>query len=320
MNTLNDTKADYEIRESLDAMQSFSMIAGAGSGKTTSLIGALEYLKAIVGRQFRRDSKKIVCITYTNRAVKEIQSRLKWDELYLVTTIHSFLWGEICRLTPNIKDSVRNYLIPSIITKKKEDDNGGNSKKAIAAREKIVFLESELDKIDAVNRFEYNETRFSDFSRGLLGHDDVIEVSSYIIGESKIVRKILGQKYPYIFVDEAQDTFPCVVNALNKVCTGKGVPLIGYFGDPMQQIYDDRAGTFVGPEGSRVITKEENFRCSKSVIRLLNSIRKDVQQKTSGKKCRNRGRCRTKVNSSRKTIGSARKIYRRTIKLRVGEI
>ena len=302
MNTLFDTKADYEIRESLDAMQSFAMIAGAGSGKTASLIGVLEYLKDIVGRQFRRDSKKILCITYTNRAVNEIQSRLKWDELYLVTTIHSFLWGEIYRLTPNIKDAVKNYLIPAIITKKKEDDNGGNSKKAIAAREKIVFLESELGKIDTVNRFEYNETRFSDYSQGLLGHDDVIEVTSYIISESKIVQKILGQKYPYIFVDEAQDTFPCVVNAMNKVCSGEGLPLIGYFGDPMQQIYDDRAGTFMGPEGYRIITKEENFRCSKSVIRLLNSIRRDVQQKPAGKNAEIEGSVELKLIQAEKPL------------------
>lgn len=49
--------------------------------------------------------------------------------------------------------------------------------------------------------------------------------------------------------------------------------LIGYFGDPWQQIYDRSAGDFVPPDNGEIIKKSENFRCSKSVIRLLNKYR-----------------------------------------------
>ena len=52
---------------------------------------------------------------------------------------------------------------------------------------------------------------------------------------------------------------------------GEGLPIVGYFGDPMQQIYDKRAGNFIGPPGSVQITKVENYRCSRSVIDLLNA-------------------------------------------------
>lgn len=64
-----ETKADIEIKSCLDAKQSFSMIAGAGSGKTTSLVTALEHLRESEGPRLRRDDKKIACITFTNRAV-----------------------------------------------------------------------------------------------------------------------------------------------------------------------------------------------------------------------------------------------------------
>jgi DNA helicase-2/ATP-dependent DNA helicase PcrA len=279
---LRETNADKDIKNCLDAQQSFSMIAGAGSGKTLSLVNALKHLRETEGLCLRRDDKKIACITYTNRAVEVISNRLDWDELFCVSTLHSFLWGEVRRFTPNIREALREHVIPGHIEKKQRDDNGGQSKKAVAAREKIASLQTDLDRLDAVDKFDYNDTNFSNYSQGQLNHDDVIDVAAYLLSENEILRRIIGQKYPYIFVDEAQDTFENVVVALNKLCETEGLPIVGYFGDPMQQIYDKRAGDFAGPANSARITKEENFRCSRKVIDLLNAFRQDVQQFPAG--------------------------------------
>lgn len=280
---LRETKADSEISHCLETKQCFSVIAGAGSGKTTSLVTALKYLRETEGARLRREDKKIACITYTNRAVKVFSNHLDWDDLFLVSTLHSFLWSEVKRFTPNIRDALREHVIPALIEKKQKDDNGGQSKKAVAAREKIASLQADLESLDTVNKFDYNDANFSDYPQGQLNHDDVIDVAAYLISKNEILRRIIGQKYPYIFVDEAQDTFGNVVEALNKLCANEGLPIVGYFGDPMQQIYDKRAGNFAGPVGSSTITKEENFRCSRKVIDLLNAFRKDVQQFPAGK-------------------------------------
>ena len=72
------------------------------------------------------------------------------------------------------------------------------------------------------------------------------------------------------------------MEAFNAVAEGEGLPVIGYFGDPWQQIYEQRAGDFQPPEGGEVITKTENFRCSESVIAFLNAFRKDVEQYPAG--------------------------------------
>jgi DNA helicase-2/ATP-dependent DNA helicase PcrA len=279
---LLDTDADIAIRKCLDISQSFSVIAGAGSGKTTSLVEALKYLREKKGQELRRDAKKIACITYTNRAVNIISSRLEWDELFLVSTLHAFLWQEVKRYTPDVRTVIANHIIPKQIEKKEGDDNGGNSKKAQAARLKIQSLKGDLEKISDVSKFKYNDTNFSNYSEGLLSHDDVINISAYLIQENEPLRKILGQKYPYIFVDEAQDTFSNVVEALNKLCEKDGLPIVGYFGDPMQQIYEKRAGDFIGPKNSKTITKVENFRCSTHIIKLLNAFREDVEQVPAG--------------------------------------
>src|SRR5262249_34299988 len=51
----------------------------------------------------------------------------------------------------------------------------------------------------------------------------------------------------------------------------------------MQQIYDNRAGDFSKSPNIVVITKEENFRCSKEVLSFLNKFRTDVEQRAAGK-------------------------------------
>jgi DNA helicase-2/ATP-dependent DNA helicase PcrA len=50
---LKPTKADKEIKECLLAARSFSVVAGAGSGKTTSLVTALKFLRDEVGRELK---------------------------------------------------------------------------------------------------------------------------------------------------------------------------------------------------------------------------------------------------------------------------
>jgi DNA helicase II / ATP-dependent DNA helicase PcrA len=286
---LKETKADTEIRKCLDENRCFHVIAGAGSGKTTSLVTALDYLRKAYGTRLKRDAQHIVCVTYTKRAVEVISSRLGWDNLFIVSTLHGFLWEEVKRYTPDIRRALQESVIPLHIGKKKEDDNGGESKKALAAREKVLLLEQHLANLKDVPTFRYGDSNYSDYATGELGHDDVIDVAACMILTNERLRRVIGQKYPYIFVDEAQDTQENVVAALNKLCENPGLPVVGYFGDPKQQIYDKRAGEFKGPPESLRIPKEENFRCSNAVVNLLNAFRKDIQQFPAGKNAEPQG-------------------------------
>lgn len=277
------TRADTEIKECIDENRSFSVISGAGSGKTQSLLTTLSYIRDSKADTLIRNDQKILCITYTNRAVDVIFSRLNFDNTFHVSTLHSFLWTVIKRFSTDIRKTLIDHHIPAQITKKQEDDNGGSSKKAVAAREKIASLQDDIISLHNVKNFSYSEnSTFSKYSEGQLSHDDIIAIAGHLITNNVILQKILAQKYPYIFVDEAQDTFPEIVTALNTLCLGNGLPIIGYFGDPVQQIYDKRAGNFSGPEGFKLIKKEENFRCAKAVINLLNAFRKDIQQVPAG--------------------------------------
>ena len=278
---LPDTYTDRRIKVCIRRARSFAVIAGAGSGKTTSLSKAMGQVRAMHGDAMRVAGQRIACITYTNRAVDVIRSRLGSDDLFRVSTLHGFLWEEIKSFQREICNTVVSHLIPKRIAKKREDDNGGNSQKAKAARRRIAEFEGDILHLSQrAEVFTYEETGGgSRFSKGRLDHEDVVDLFSMMIDRYPALRMIVAQKYPYIFVDEAQDTFPVVMDALNRIAQAKGLPLIGYFGDPMQQIYDNRAGNFTGPTGSSIITKPENYRCSTEVIKLLNLFRRDVQQR-----------------------------------------
>ena len=282
MSNLIPTQADQQVSQCLEEGRSFAMIAGAGAGKTTSLISALDHVRKKFGQTRRRHGQRVACITYTKRAVAVIRERLGFDDLFEVSTLHSFLWGEMGRFHADIHEAVTQFVIPHHIKAAREKDNGRETKTAIAARQKADKLEEELQALTEVCEWAYDDSNFSNFNEGLLGHDDVISVAGYLFEEKSIFRRILGSRYPFIFVDEAQDTFVPIVEGLNKLGAGVGLPLVGYFGDPWQQIYDGRAGNFSPPEQGITITKTENFRCCPQVVELLNSFRDDVEQISSG--------------------------------------
>lgn len=277
---LKDTSTDIEIKDAISNGKSFAVVAGAGSGKTTSLVKALQFVQEEFGKQLLVNGKKIVCITYTNEAVRVIKQRLVEDQIFSVSTIHSFVWNEIKYFQRDIKDLVREYLIPARIDKKQKKAIGG-SKEAQRARKQIERLQDDLNEINNVSSFTYDEKSGRNYSTGKLDHDDVIDIAALMVEHLTIFKKIIRQKYPYIFIDETQDTFENIILALNSIGKENG-SVIGFFGDPKQQIYEKRAGEFHKVDDIDVFHKEENYRCSNSVIKLLNSFRTDIQQVSAG--------------------------------------
>jgi len=59
-------------------------------------------------------------------------------------------------------------------------------------------------------------------------------------------------------------------------------PIVGFFGDSMQQIYSSDLDDITQRTDLETITKLENYRCSKAVISVLNRLRPDLQQVPAG--------------------------------------
>lgn len=109
-----------------------------------------------------------------------------------------------------------------------------------------------------------------------MGHDDILKLVPYLIAERPLFRTLLARQFPFVFVDESQDTTTKVVEALKTVEREPGVPLcLGFFGDPMQRIYVTGSGLVEAEPAWADIPKPENFRCSVKVLNLANAIRRD---------------------------------------------
>lgn len=138
----------------------------------------------------------------------------------------------------------------------------------------------------------YNETAFDSFRDLSFGHDGLVKLAVSLMCERKKLRKVLSDKYDYIFVDEYQDTSPDIVKAfLGYVVKDQNI-VFGFFGDSMQGIYEDGVGdveSYVQAGAIEKINKEDNYRCSAQVVKLINNLRNDELEQSVALKTRDNG-------------------------------
>lgn len=270
-----DTVADIELRTFLDQrpQTSFVMVAGAGSGKTTSLVKALAHLAKTRGTELRRRSQQIACITYTEVAVKEIWGDVGNDSLFHVSTIHSFLWSVVRPFQLDIRAWVLSRIDEKIEEARARLANPRTRPQTRPGLERDVErYDRQRMTVEGLTRFTYGTG--SDFAKGVLGHADVIAAVPALIEQSQLLRSLIASRFPFIFVDESQDTVPTFVAALRRIAeTVQHEFCLGFFGDPMQKIYTTGAGSIPPGDSWGDITKPENFRCPSRVLNVINAIR-----------------------------------------------
>lgn len=272
-----DTEADGEIQACIRAIppQSFVVRAGAGSGKTTSLIKALDCVISTHGTTMRRKKQQVACITYTELAANEINSDINDSHLVHVSTIHSFYWTIAKTFQSDIKIWLVSYIqyqIDGLI----EARNKFNKRISSNTRENNAIDQkryaSHLEAIKKLKTFSYGVG--SDYPKGVLGHEDILKLTDFLLQEKPLFRKLVALKFPFIFIDESQDTFESVVKSFKLVEQQmRGQFCLGFFGDPMQKIFQRGAGDITLEDNWASITKPENFRCAKKILDLANSIR-----------------------------------------------
>ncbi|CAM1364397.1 DNA helicase [Tenacibaculum litoreum] len=243
-----------KIYNALDKSSSFRVEAGAGAGKTYSLIEALKYLIKSKTDTLKKNSQKIACITYTNIATDEIKSRIDNHPIVLVDTIHGFCWSILKSFQSQMREQIP--LLGDNKLNEKIDDAGGLRK------QKIVY---DLGYRNASEKYIY------------IHHDNVIQLFTSFLSKEKF-RNILKNQYPIIFIDEYQDTDSELGKAikLNLIESNIGIQ-IGLFGDHWQKIYDNRIGKMASDK-IKEIGKNANFRSEKNIVKFLNRMRPNLHQ------------------------------------------
>lgn len=275
-----DDHVDEEIKYcfSKENPRNFFMFAGAGSGKTRSLINALTFLDKEMGETLSINAKQIAVITYTNVACEEISRRLQYKPIFAVSTIHSFLWELIKSYQKDIKEWVIQSIKLEIAVLEEKQRNGRGGAAANKRLKDIKRKHERLAKIETVNRFLYNPNG-DNVGYNSLNHSEVIKMGAEFIATEDTMQKILIGKYPIVLIDESQDTKKELIDALFKVSDkNKKTFTLGMFGDTMQKIYMDGKDNLANciPNDWERPKKIMNHRSAVRIVDLANAVRSKI--------------------------------------------
>lgn len=247
-------QASEEMFAAISTNTCFRVEAGAGAGKTYSLIEALNYFCDNKATELEKNGQKIACITYTNVAKDEIRERTDNQPVILTDTIHSFAWSLLKGFQPALRK-----LIPTLSTKwgARIEEAGG-----LVGQEVIYDLGYPKADSETIE----------------LHHDDVIKLMVKLLEKPKFQVRIKSN-YPVLFIDEYQDTNVELADALvkNLIERPSGM-LIGLFGDHWQKIYGSKACGLIENDNITEIGKNANFRSDKNIVECLNRMRPELMQ------------------------------------------
>ena len=289
----------------------FKVSAGPGAGKTHWLIS---HIKNVVSNSCKLDVvKKVACITYTNVGIDTITSRLNMgNDVVEVCTIHSFLYANVVKPYIHlVADDFELKLDELVVI---DDSNFKSEGTAAFVLNRIgkswldakIYLKGLLRAMWRYENHEYKHYKpdyaqayylksgkryvgndwYMGFKRwlwsgGYISFDDILYFSYVLLSRYPSIYKLIKARYPYIFVDEFQDTIPFVVDLLTKL--GNDGVIVGVVGDKAQSIYDFLGATVQQFDNFTVSGMQEyeirgNRRSTKQIINLLNIIRTDFSQ------------------------------------------
>jgi len=323
-----DDAVDEEIAEclSLEKPMSFFVFAGAGSGKTRSLVAAINHVRNHGDGGCRRylalHAKYVGVITFTNAATQEIVKRTRFDPVVKVSTIHSFAW----ELIAGFDDDIREWL-----AKKLRDDlkklgeeqakaRSASNKTSLDRARRIESKNERLSKLHRIRKFTYNpDGENSDHDS--LAHSEVIGITADLLATNETMQRVLVLRFPFLLVDESQDTNAKLMEAFMTV-QGKYREsfVLGLFGDTMQRIYNDGLSTLGQniPSDWKKPVKRMNHRSPSRIVDLVNKVRMTTdKQQQRARKDRGEGVVRLFVIMSH---GADRMATEREVARRMAEI
>ncbi|TPP04954.1 UvrD-helicase domain-containing protein [Rhizobium glycinendophyticum] len=256
-----------KLQSHLKDGSSFVFEAGAGAGKTYSLIAALRHILADRARELIRRHQQVACITYTNVARDMIIAQTDGHPAIYCETTHAFAWFLISGFQKRLIE-----LVPTLAGWQGRTDELAN------AADDTAPSNPDAPPTSGINAVGYALGRRSIEGRtAKLHHDDIFPLFIELMNSTKF-RNALTSRFPIILVDEYQDTNEEVVAAFKKHFLGKpGAPQFGFFGDHWQKIYGDGCGSIQHASLKRV-DKKANFRSAKPIVDCLNKIRPDLKQ------------------------------------------
>jgi DNA helicase-2/ATP-dependent DNA helicase PcrA len=280
--------------------QSLLITAGAGCGKTRTIIARTSYLI-----RSGVDASRILMMTFTNRAAREMKIRLKSEvgpvsKKVQAGTFHAFCLKVMRRIPKSFgiqglsiidvdDQNALMRLVRSRLLSKKEK----NFRKLLPNAAELVryysycrntcqnpteYLRQHTDISESYIKLcidmssEYQRMKME---RGYLDFDDLLEVFGNILEQKTKLRKDLARLFDECLVDEMQDTNPLQFKILQQF-SKEGVRLF-CVGDPAQSIYRFRGAKFEHVylfdelfPNSEILMLSKNYRSYQEILDLSN--------------------------------------------------
>lgn len=265
--------------------------SGAGAGKTSTIVAKFEHLIQVAGF----DPRRILCITFTNKAANELKERLTRStgrglrDFPWVRTFHSSMLQILKEHAAEIgfKNPITIYdsgdqlgLVKHLL----EHNFNMDGKYARAIRSHIGRAKNTLKTdryIHLVKEFRNLDFIFEHYNRRLresnaVDFDDILVHALNLLRTNEKVRDKYRNLFQYILLDEHQDS-NSVQNAIVKLLVNGGN--ITVVGDFSQSIYSFRGAEprhFVQfpkeYEGTKIFLLEQNYRSTTPIVDLGNEI------------------------------------------------
>ena len=290
--TINNYKLDKEQLKAIYTNELITLVvAGAGSGKTSLIVGKINYLV----EKCNINVDEILCLSFTNEAVNNLNSRLKYK--VDVMTFH-----KLALTILNDKYKINNNYLSYVID---EYFNGI----VIHNKKVLKILVNLINKKDIkkynyylsngyFNYIKYTIKIFIDmFIVSGKSIKDFLKIKKYkklmiiiidiyylYISELeskyeidlngliiKASQSIINLKYKYIMVDEFQDISEVRMNLLNSIIKKTNSKLL-VVGDDYQSIYGFSGSSLksyldiLKYRNTKVIYLKNNYRCTKEIV------------------------------------------------------
>jgi DNA helicase-2/ATP-dependent DNA helicase PcrA len=264
------------------------ILAGAGSGKTTTIISRLAYLIEVVGIP----ASNTLTLTFTNKAAKEMKERslaMIENVAYppLLCTFHKF--GLLfLKFNIHLLNRANNFVVIDTDDKKRIIKKiNSELPTPLIASEISRYKNSLMTPDDAYKQAElFNYKQIAEVFReyeaylaenNLVDFDDLIALTYKLLNENKELAEATSRKYQYIMIDEYQDTNELQLKLLQKLCTTHNN--ICVVGDDDQSIYGWRGAHIRNIiefdqdfAGANVFKLEENYRSRLPILNVANAL------------------------------------------------
>jgi len=264
------------------------ILAGAGSGKTTTIVSRLAYLIEVLGIP----ASNTLTLTFTNKAAKEMRDRAlnmisqnayppllctfhKFGLLFLKFNIHlinrenNFVvidTDDKKRIIKKINSELPTPLIASEISRYKNSLMSPDE----AYKQAEFFNYQQIAKV-------YEEYEAYLLENNLVDFDDLISITYKLLLEYPELALKTSQKYQYIMIDEYQDTNELQLKLLQKLCCAHTNLCV--VGDDDQSIYGWRGANIRNImefdqdfSGAVTFKLEENYRSREPILKVANAL------------------------------------------------